>query len=134
VPFRLALATGGKTSVHCIHDALHRTADSHFENNGDDVAHLIEILVPVPDDDTRTILEGMRQELTATFGGVTMHVTAPAEGLWQSGGGVERDRIVIVEVMAQELDRVWWGTYRKELEARLHQDEIIIRSIMIERL
>ncbi|MGF6178957.1 hypothetical protein [Ensifer sp. 4252] len=96
--------------------------------------HLIEILVPIPNGNARAPLERIRQELTATFGGVTMHVTAPAEGLWQSPGGAERDRIVMVEVMAKDLERVWWAAYRKELEARLNQDEVVIRSSVIERL
>ncbi|WP_457584766.1 hypothetical protein [Ensifer canadensis] len=96
--------------------------------------YLIEILVPLPQGNARGPLERIRQELTATFGGVTMHVTAPAEGLWQSPGGVEQDRIVAVEVMAKDLERVWWVAYRQELEARLNQDEIVIRSSVIERL
>jgi hypothetical protein len=97
------------------------------------MSYLIEILLPVGDD-ARTILTDVRDELTEAFGGVTMHINAPAEGLWENDGNVDRDRIVVVEVMTSNLDRDWWAAYRKELEARLNQEEIVIRASETQRL
>jgi hypothetical protein len=42
--------------------------------------------------------------------------------------------VVIVEVMADELDRAWWAGYRRVLESRFRQDEILIRATPRERL
>ncbi|MBB4483421.1 hypothetical protein [Rhizobium etli] len=97
------------------------------------MSYLVEVLLPVCDD-AGHILQGVRDKLTNTFGGVTMHVNAPAEGLWKSEGDVDRDRIVVVEVMTDELDRKWWAAYRKELELRLDQEEIVVRASEVERL
>jgi hypothetical protein len=68
----------------------------------------------------------VKAELTEKFGGVTMHLDAPAEGLWQDDGAIEEDRIVTAEVMTEVVDRVWWARYRAELETRFRQDEIVI--------
>jgi hypothetical protein len=36
--------------------------------------------------------------------------------------------------MTDELDRKWWAAYRKELELRLDQEEIVVRASEVERL
>ncbi len=41
---------------------------------------------------------------------------------------------MIFEVMAGEIDRGWWGAYRRELERRFAQEEILIRAAAIDRL
>ncbi|MEF0941920.1 hypothetical protein [Rhizobium sp. BR 362] len=97
------------------------------------MSYLVEILLPVPGDGSST-LERIRDELTEAFGGVTMHVDAPADGLWKDGGEVDRDRIVVVEVMADYLDRSWWAAYRHQLESSFEQEEILVRASEIERL
>jgi len=37
--------------------------------------------------------------MTDKFGGATSFVRAPGQGLWDSGGDVERDNIAVIEVM-----------------------------------
>lgn len=98
------------------------------------MSYLVEILVPLTGEDGGMVLKCVRDELTRAFGGVTMHVNAPAEGLWKNEGDVDHDRIVVVEVMTDDLDKDWWANYRGELEALLDQDEIMIRAAVIERL
>ncbi|WP_409566810.1 hypothetical protein [Rhizobium leguminosarum] len=83
---------------------------------------------------SRPNVDLVRDELTSKFGGVTLHVNSPAEGLWCDDGEIERDRIVVAELMTPELDRAWWSSYRTKLEARFRQEEIVIRVIEIERL
>lgn len=95
--------------------------------------YLIEILLPVGND-AQPLLTDVRDKLTETFGGVTMHVHAPAEGLWVNDGDIAGDRIVVVEVMTEILNPAWWATYRKELEDRLDQEEIVIRASEMQRL
>ncbi len=57
------------------------------------------------------MLLDIQKELCDRFGGVTAHSRAPAEGIWKNGGGDARDDIVIVEVMAGEIDRIWWESF-----------------------
>lgn len=77
----------------------------------------------------------VRRELTERFGGLTAHMRAPARGLWKTDEGeVARDDIVIFEVMAEALDRSWWSAYRRTLEQRFRQDEILIRASGVELL
>ena len=101
--------------------------------------HVIEILLPLCDNDGKPFphaaLDRVRHELTERFGGVTAHLRAPAAGAWKDDDGdVASDDVVIVEVMADELDRGWWADYRRELETRFRQDEILIRATPCERL
>jgi hypothetical protein len=70
----------------------------------------------------------VREELTKKFGGLTAFTRAPAEGVWRAEGRTRRDEVVVLEVMAAELDRTWWGSYRRELEERFRQDEIVVRA------
>ncbi|ANL50287.1 MULTISPECIES: hypothetical protein [Rhizobium] len=97
------------------------------------MSYLVKVLLPVGND-AGSILEPISHKLTEIFGGVTMHVNAPAEGLWKNEGDVDWDRIVVVEVMTNNLDRAWWAAFRKELELALEQEEIVIRASEVERL
>src|SRR4051812_44332802 len=100
--------------------------------------HLVEILLPVygrrGEKLPQAIYDSVRQELIDRFGGLTAHSRAPAKGLWKDGAAVDKDDIVVYEVMADELDRGWWADYRRSLERRFEQDEIVIRAQAIERL
>ena len=100
---------------------------------------LVQILLPLYDADGRRFDAGLydrvASELTARFGGITAYARAPATGLWQPDSGrTTRDDIVVYEVMVDGLDRAWWTTYRRELEARFAQEELVVRAHAIERL
>ena len=97
--------------------------------------YVIELLLPVPRERPSSVnFDAVRDELTAQFGGVTLYVNSPAEGLWEVDGEVEHDVIVVAEVMTEDLDRNWWAAYRKQLEARFDQEEIVIRATQVQRL
>lgn len=101
--------------------------------------HLVQLLIPIYDNEgkpfPKTLFDALRVDLTERFGGVTAFLRSPAEGLWTEGEGrVARDDIVILEVMTEELDREWWAGYRKDLEKRFRQEELIIRASVVERL
>jgi hypothetical protein len=100
--------------------------------------HLIEILLPVTDNNGQHLEAAMyarvREELTKHFGGVTAFTRAPAQGSNAAGGTVVHDDIVVMEVMAANLDPEWWAAYRKQLERDFIQDEIVIRASAITRL
>ncbi len=95
--------------------------------------HLVQILLPLYDNERqpfpREDYRLVRQELTERFGGLTVYRRAPAEGVWKvSDGEMTRDDIAIFEVMAPDLDKAWWRTYRHELEQRFRQEVIVIRA------
>lgn len=101
--------------------------------------HLVQVLLPLRDNDGRPFgrepFDAVRAELTERFGGVTAYLQSPAEGAWRDpGGGVDRDDVVILEVMAEALDRAWWGEYRRRLERRFRQDEVVVRALAMDRL
>ncbi len=101
--------------------------------------HLIEILLPLADNDGQPfaaeLFAAVREELVEHFGGVTAFTRSPAEGLWKAGEGApDRDDIIILEVMADWLDRGWWRGYRTGLEDRFRQDEVVVRAREVELL
>ena len=71
-------------------------------------SHLVEILLPTETGQGQPIgkdwFDGFLKELTDRFGGATSFLRAPGQGLWQSGGGTEKDSIAVVEVMVEEID------------------------------
>ena len=74
--------------------------------------HLVEILLPLQDNQGRPFPEAMftaiREALTKQFGGATAFTRAPAQGTFDDKGKVQHDDIVIFEVMTEALDREWW--------------------------
>jgi hypothetical protein len=99
--------------------------------------HLVQIILPLYRNDGAAIapelFREVRQQLLERFGGVTAFTRAPAQGLWQDGDRVRRDDVLLYEVMADAPDRSWWAAYRRELEARFEQQELVIRAHPIER-
>jgi len=98
-------------------------------------SYLVEILVPKEKGGGEPVggpwFEAFLKELTEKFGGATSFSRAPGEGLWQEGGGTERDSIAVVQVMTDALDSEYWRALRKRLEQELTQEEIVIRALEI---
>jgi hypothetical protein len=94
--------------------------------------YLIQILLPLYDNAgaplPRELYARVREELTGKYGGLTAFSRAPAEGLWQEGSETKRDDIVVLEVMADQLDRAWWQGYRRDLERAFRQEAIVVRA------
>src|SRR5689334_25028318 len=100
---------------------------------------LVQLLVPLYDSSGRQVprerFAELRDELTHKYGGVTAFLRSPAQGTWkEETGAVERDEIVMCEVMVEALDRRWWAEYRRTLEQRFGQRELIARAVQMERL
>lgn len=99
---------------------------------------LIQLLLPLYDNAGAPlgppVLSEVRRELLERFGGLTAYSRAPAQGAWRDGASVDEDDILVVEVMADTLDRAWWGGYRAELEQRLGQKELVVRCHAVEKL
>lgn len=101
--------------------------------------HLVQLFLPLYGNDgerlPKALFDEARRELTERFGGMTAFMRAPALGLWEDAAGdVRRDEVVLFEVVADTLDREWWCAYRRTLERRFGQDELMLRATAIERL
>lgn len=100
--------------------------------------HLVQLFLPLYDNEhrklPRALYQEVRRELTERFGGLTTFNRAPVSGLWEDEGETVQDDLVIFEVMVEELDPGWWAEYRKELERRFRQEELVIRAQEIRRL
>jgi hypothetical protein len=94
--------------------------------------HVVEIFLPLYGNDGRRfgqeLFGRVRAQLVERFGGMTAFSRSPAEGLWESGRGTDRDELVIFEVMDEAFDRKWWSGYRGRLETLFAQDVILIRA------
>ena len=101
--------------------------------------HLIQLLLPLHDNDGQpfsvSYFTQVRHDLTDRFGGVTAFIRAPAVGLWKErADDINRDEVVMFEVLAEQLDRTWWSLYRKQLQNKFRQDEVLIWASTITKL
>ena len=100
--------------------------------------YLVQLLLPLYDNAGRRVSHELfgriRDELTERYGGVTAFLRSPAQGTWKDAGEVDRDEIVICEVMVESLDRAWWAAYREKLEEGFGQRELIVRASEMEKL
>lgn len=102
--------------------------------------HLVQILIPVFDNSGRRfeqhLFESVRTQLIERFGGLTAFVQSPALGLWKDAesGTTTQDAMILIEVMSDTLDQVWWLGYRHSLEKIFRQNEIVIRALACQRI
>lgn len=101
--------------------------------------NLVQLLLPLYDNAgqafPRAQYAAIRTELIGQYGGLTAYAQAPATGLWmEDSSRVFQDEIVVYEVMCEELDRDWWAQYRRQLEKRFAQRELVIRVSPLEML
>ena len=99
--------------------------------------HLVQVLLPIHHQDGSNVPTGefarVRVELTERFGGVTAYSRSPAIGLWKSSDDeVERDQVIMIEVVVEVFDREWWADYRQQLELRFGQEEVHARALAME--
>lgn len=98
--------------------------------------HLVQLLLPLYDNQGQAFgdapFASVRRELTDRFGGVTAYSRAPATGLWKKPDReVDRDDVIVVEVMVAQLDRKWWRRYRDQLAREFRQETLVVRAIEI---
>ena len=100
---------------------------------------LLQLFLPVYDASgkpfPKAMFDDVRGQLAGRFGGCTAYLRSPAAGLWEDDeGACVRDDVLLFEVMVDAIDRPWWFEYRRELERRFAQDEVLLRSSSVERL
>lgn len=93
---------------------------------------VVEIFVPLrtahDEAVSRDRIEALTTELADRFGGATSFTRQPADGLWKKGADTERECIVIIEVVVDDLDDEWWSLFRQRLEAEFSQEVVMIRA------
>lgn len=100
--------------------------------------YLVQVLLPLRDNEDRpfhkSLFESVDADLMATFGGITAFSRSPAKGKWLNSDQEQRDDVIVIEVMADSLDRAWWKSFRGRLEDEMAQSEIVVRALLIDRL
>ena len=101
--------------------------------------HLVQLLLPTRRRDGAPVaaeeFARVRVELTEQFGGVTAYSRSPATGLWKRDDEeIERDQVIMVEVVVDDLDREWWARYRGQLETRFDQEVVHARALPMEQV
>jgi hypothetical protein len=101
--------------------------------------HLVQLLLPLHDNQRQPFpaeyFNLVRADLTRQFGGVTAFIRAPAVGLWKEGSApVNRDDVIMFEVIVDNLDRRWWASYRVELQNKFRQEDLLVWACEIIRL
>jgi hypothetical protein len=101
--------------------------------------HLVQILLPSYDNAGQRfparLYRAVETTLTEKFGGVTFYSRTAAEGTWKDKSGSEhRDDIVVVEVMVEALDRMWWSRFTQRVTSAFRQKELVVRAMPIELL
>lgn len=99
---------------------------------------IVEVFLPLDTREgepiARDTFEQIVQDLARRFGGATAFKRAPADGLWKQGDTIQRDRVIIFEVLVEKIDAEWWANYRQKLESDLEQDEVLIRATPCRKL
>ena len=98
---------------------------------------LFQILLPLYDNEgepfSDELYQAIRIELTERFGGLTAYSRSPATGLWKNGEDeLTADKIIVYEVIADEVEKKFWKSFREILKAQFKQDDLIIRCTNIE--
>jgi crotonobetainyl-CoA:carnitine CoA-transferase CaiB-like acyl-CoA transferase len=100
---------------------------------------LVQLFLPVYDNGRerfpKAMFDAVRVELADRFGGVTAYLRSPAAGLWEDeDGDLQRDDVLLFEVMVEAIERDWWRQFREGLERRFRQEEILLRASACDRL
>ena len=95
--------------------------------------YLMQILLPLTSPSgekfPRAHYERTEKELILHFNGFTAHRRAPASGLWKNAEAtIEKDDLIVYEVLAKQRDNDWWSAFRESLEKLFEQDKVLIMS------
>lgn len=99
-------------------------------------AQLVQLFLPLQDalgkPFPQTYFTMVQQQLAAQFGGVTVYSRSPVSGLWENElNNIERDSMLIFEVMTDSIDSAFWSRYRYALMKKFRQKELLIRNLHI---
>jgi hypothetical protein len=95
--------------------------------------HLIQIFLPLFDNQGNQFsadkFSEVRQSMVTRYGGVTIYKQA-ASGLWENESGhIDKDTLIVMEVIIKKLHKRWWKHLRQSLEKDFQQNRILIRAL-----
>lgn len=98
---------------------------------------LFQILLPLYDNEgepfSNDLYKAIKVELTERFGGLTAYSRSPASGLWKNGEDeVTVDKVIVYEVIADDVEKKFWKSFKEILKAQFKQEDIVIRCTNIE--
>jgi inorganic pyrophosphatase len=103
----------------------------------DEVAtKLIQIFLPVVDENgspfPNRFFVQVKNKLSEKFDGLSVYTHALAEGYWKNErSSLEKDKLLVYEVMANEVDLNYWKNFRTSLEKQFKQELIVVRCLGI---
>lgn len=72
----------------------------------------------------------VKKQLTDQFKGLSIYSNAPADGYWENeSDSLEKDQVLVYEVMATAVDVEFWQKYKATLEKQFKQDTIVVRCL-----
>ncbi|MBO9675756.1 MAG: inorganic diphosphatase [Sphingobacteriaceae bacterium] len=110
--------------------ALKLIEEGRSHNN--DKQKLIQLFLPLtksPSSDKK--LKALEQKLIENFGGLSVYAQNPVSGSWREKGQLEKDEMMVFEVMVAVFEEKFWKTLKTSLEKQFRQKEILIRVLDI---
>jgi inorganic pyrophosphatase len=107
---------------------------THATIKDDMATKLIQLFLPLNQKNgkafPKSYFEEVKQSLTKKFLGLSVYTNEPADGYWENDSNkIVEDRVIIYEVMANEIDLDFWKHYRATLEKQFKQDVIVVRCL-----
>lgn len=127
--FKALERVGPKQAMDIIEQAKN---ESHPEK-------LIQLFLPLYDADGKVFPDefytSLNEQLTETFGGLTVYTRSPATGLWKGDDGKKvKDEILVYEVLTVQVDEGYWKEIKAGLQKKFLQKEILIVTSTINRI
>lgn len=93
----------------------------------------MQILLPLRDNRgkrlPRSLFDNLVEELSEKFGGATAYSRSPAQGHWSKGARAKTEDVIIIEVMVEKANPIWWSELRHRLEEQFRQETVLLRSL-----
>ncbi|MDQ8051618.1 MAG: inorganic diphosphatase [Pedobacter sp.] len=94
---------------------------------------LIQLFLPMFDPEgkpfPKTRFDAVIQKLTGKFNGLSVYENMPVIGLWKDDSNLEKDKLIIFEVMSDVLETDFWEKYRADLQKQFKQESILVRCL-----
>lgn len=131
VGYNLQAGKSFKIQGHINQDEALKLIDKGRRTNNDK-QKLIQLFLPLtnsPSADKK--LKALEQKLIKNFGGLSIYAQNPASGSWRKKGQLEKDKMMVFEVMVPVFNEKFWKKLKTSLERQFGQKEILIRSLDI---
>jgi len=120
-----------KIQGHINPDQAVKLIDKGRRNNHDK-QKLIQLFLPLTNSRSADKkLKALEQKLIKNFGGLSIYAQNPVFGSWREKGQLEKDKMMVFEVIVSVLDQEFWKELKSSLKKQFRQKEILIRSLDI---